>query len=198
MTVGKEHLRAAHASKNWDLLWRAALPIAAAALRRLVRQGRLGAFDEDLAQTVYLAMHNVVRRWDPELAGFTTCVTRWAEGAVLMAQERHRRLGFTGVPDGERPTVVSLDQPLRENEDAVSLHEVVAYPDPPQGVRPPDQELETEQRAAAVRAAIAGLTDTEKAILRQAFGGEPVAPERTARWRNTRTVRRLKQEVMDG
>lgn len=165
-------MRAAHAREDWAYLWHAALPIAAAALRRRVREGRLGAFDEDMAQDVFLALETSVQAWSPERGAFTTFVNRSVGWLVPGFQWKHRNAGLTGVPIGEAPVLVSLDQPLRpEDPDSpATLHEAVAYPAAPRGLGDPAAVLEQRQAGERLRAALAGLTADQRHLLWRVYG----------------------------
>ena len=107
----------------------------------LLRLGMETAQAEELSQEVMIAVWRKAGSFDPLQAGVTTWIFRIA---------RNRR----------------IDAFRREHRGALDLEDPMFQPEPE---APPDAVMETASREAQVRAALAGLSEEQRLLVREAF-----------------------------
>jgi len=187
-------LEAALACENWGYLWRAALPIARAALRRA------GVLDPDSEQEAYLTVGVAVRRWQPWQGAFTTYVSCVAVQAARGQQRRAARRGFTG--EGRPPATLHMDWAIRQHDDgtAMTMHEIISYPfdATPEALLPGDRALDRVQTNQRLNCALAALTDDERGLLRLLYAAGLTQAEVGQQWGvGQTTVLRRASKVLD-
>lgn len=211
MNLTKADLKAAHARKDWQTLWLAAMPLVKLAMRRLMERGYLDPShsSEDLLQDAAVAAGETVRLWDPAKGAFST----WVMLRVTEKVRNSAQAANTGMIGGRQNglPVVSLQELASEenclDEDGIlecGQEESLVYADPPEGFGSPEEAAIKQDQAELAAWIVASASPTDADLLQHIFGlgGVPQMPQAqyarhigvlrsTVRWRLLNILQQL-------